>query len=299
MFVIFGASGKAGRVTVSALRRAGQPVRAVVRHASQADTLAQTGCEIAFADLTDRASVAAAIDGAHAVQMLCPVPAGDTQTETTMRTMIDVAVDALRRHPPSRVLAISDYGAELALNTGITRLFHYLEQQLKPVAPELILLRSAEHMQNWAGFAAVALKTGVLPSLHQPLARRFPCVAAQDVGAASAQLLLDASRSGGASVVSMEGPQRVDVNEIAATLAAIGGRAVTAHELPRASWTPTLLQAGLSADHARLITDLYDVYNTGKIDVEVGVGEQRFGTTTLREVFESLFANRASKAAAS
>jgi len=294
MFVIFGASGKAGRVTAAALRRVNQPVRAVVRHARRGESLAQMGCEIALADLADPQSVAAAIKGAHAVQLLCPVPADDKDPETTMRTMIDVTVDALRENPPAALLAISDYGAELPLNTGITRLYHYLEQRLKPVATNLILLRSAEHMQNWAAFIPAALASGMLPSLHLPLERRFPTVAAQDVGAASAELLLhslpDSRQTGTTRIVSLEGPQRVSMSDIAATLSEVSGRAVEPHALPRETWTPALLKAGLSDNHARLITDLYDIYNTGRIDVEADRSERRFGTTALRDVLESLVA---------
>ncbi|MCX5545276.1 NAD(P)H-binding protein [Paraburkholderia sp. CNPSo 3076] len=290
MFVIFGASGKAGRVTAAALRRAGKPVRAVVRHARQGESLAELGCEIVLADLTDALSVAAAIEGAHAVQLLCPVPSGDTDPETTMRTMIDVATDALRENPPATLLAISDYGAELPLNTGITRLYHYLEKQLKPIATQLVLLRSAEHMQNWAAFIPGALATGTLPSLHLPLERRFPTVAAQDVGTASAALLLESHQSGMPRIVSIEGPHRVSVNDIAAALSAASGRTITPHVLPRESWAPMLLKAGLSEKHGRLITDLYDVYNTGRIDVEASRSERRFGTTALSDVFGPLVA---------
>ncbi len=49
-----------------------------------------------------------------------------------------------------------------------------------------------------------------------------------------------------------------------------------------------LLRAGLSANHAQLITDLYDTHNAGRIDVEAGVGERRFGTTGLAEVLASI-----------
>ncbi|QGZ56629.1 NmrA family NAD(P)-binding protein [Paraburkholderia acidiphila] len=290
MFVIFGASGKAGRVTAAALRRAGKPVRAVVRHPRQGASLAELGCEIALADLTDPQSVAAAIKGAHAVQLLCPVPSGDTDPEATMRAIIDVATEALLADPPAMLLAISDYGAELPLNTGITRLYHYLEKRLKPVATQLTLLRSAEHMQNWAAFIPGALATGTLPSLHLPLERRFPSVAAQDVGAASAELLLESQQSDTARIVSIEGPQRVSVNDVAAALGEASGRTIAPHALPRESWAPMLLKAGLSENHTRLITDLYDVYNTGRIDVEASRSERRFGTTALRDVFGPLVA---------
>ncbi len=67
-------------------------------------------------------------------------------------------------------------------------------------------------------------------------------------------------------------------------------RDIAARELPREPWTPALKLAGLSDAHARLITDLYDGHNAGKIDVEFGQPERRFGTTELMEVFAPLVA---------
>jgi NAD(P)H dehydrogenase (quinone) len=293
MFVIFGASGRAGYASASALRKAGQRVRAVVRRAPQGERLAALGCEIALADLRDAASVTAALEGADAVQMLCPIPEGDTQPETTMRQMIDTAAAALRANPPPVLLAISDYGAELPLNTGITGLYHYLEQRLMHVAPHLTLLRSAEHMQNWARVLPPTLAAGVLPSLHARLTQPIPTVSAEDVGKAAADLLQHAPRAKALRIVSIEGPRRISVNEIAATLGELSGQPIRAHALPREAWTPTLLRAGLSENHARLITDLYDVYNAGRIDVESGRSERRFGTTELRAVFASLLSTLA------
>jgi len=284
MYVIFGASGNAGFATATALRQAGHAVRAVVRDRRHGTRLAALGCEVALADLADRASVAAAIRGAHAVQILCPVPVADAHPAATMRKTIDVATEALRAAPPETVLALSDYGAELDANTGITQLYHYLERQLKPLAATVILLRSAEHMQNWRRTIPAALASGVLPSFHHPLDKRFPTVAAQDVGSASAELLLDAARGHGTRVVSIEGPRRIGATHVADVLAGISGRAVVARELPRDQWTPVLLRAGLSERHARLIADLYDAHNAGKIDVESGMHERRFGKTELIEV---------------
>lgn len=296
MFVIFGASGKVGRVTAAALRGAGQAVRTVVRSERQGEDLARLGCEIALADLLNPASVANAINGAHAVQILCPLPGGDTQPGNTMRRMIEVATHALRVNPPPRVLALSDYGAELDGGTGITMLFHALETQLKPVVKNLTLLRAAEHMQNWARVLPVALATGGLPSLHHPLSKRFPTVAAQDVGLLAAELLLDDVRVSEPRIVSIEGPRRVSALDVARTLSDVSGREIAARELPRSEWTSTLLRGGLSAGHAQLITELYDTHNAGRIDVQEGVGERRFGTTELSEILASMLPANATAA---
>ena len=294
MFVIFGAAGNVGRVSAAALRRAGREVRAVVRDGKQGAVLAEIGCEIAVADLLDPISVARAIEGAHAVQLLCPVPHTDADPANTMRRMIDVSADALRANPPQRVLALSDYGAEHASGTGITTLFHTLETQLAPIASQLTFLRAAEHMHNWARVLPIALAKCVLPSLHHPLSKLFPTVAAQDVGLLAAELLLD-DRPPKVSprVVSIEGETRVSALDVARTLGELAHRQIAAYEVPRSEWATMLQGAGLGENHARLITDLYDAHNAGRIDVETEISERRFGATPLAGVFASILARAA------
>ncbi|HIH2619972.1 TPA: NAD(P)H-binding protein [Burkholderia cenocepacia] len=296
MFVIFGASGNVGLSTVTALRNAGHSVRAVLRDARHRERFVQLGCDVVIADLTDANAIAAAIDGARAVQMLCPVPAAAPDPAATMTRTIDAATAALAANPPPALLALSDYGAELAGNTGITRLFHDLEERLKTIPTRLTLLRSAEHLQNWARVLPVALGTGVLPSFHHPVGKVFPTVWAPDVGVVAARLLLDAPEGGrGPRIVSVEGPRRVSVTAIAETLGAAAGRAIVVHELPRDTWSATLLRAGLSERHAQLIVDLYDVHNAGRIDVEAGVSERVYGTTTLEEALAVLVCAHAAR----
>ncbi|CAN7675991.1 NAD(P)H-binding protein [Paraburkholderia sp. SIMBA_054] len=287
MYVIFGATGKVGRSAAAALRHEGHAVRAVVRSPAQQETLTRIGCEVVTGDLNDEASIHRALDGAHAVQMLCPLPHRDPDPADAMRRMIDTAARALRAHPHLHVVALSDYGAELDADTGITMLFHHLEAAFREAAPRLTLLRSAEHVQNWARVVPVALATGRLPSLHHPLDRSFPTVSAHDVGIVAARLLIDGFDEAGVRIVSVEGPRRYDANDVARALGDASGRDIVARALPRDEWTATLLRAGLNANHAKLITDLYDAQNTGRIDVEAGTG-RRFGTTELRDVIAAL-----------
>jgi len=291
MFTIFGATGKVGSTTVAALRKAGHAVRAVVRNESEAKRFQTIGCETAVADLTSPVSLRFALHGAQAVQILCPIPVGDRDPESTMRRMVDVAAQALRAAPHARVLALSDYGAELSHGTGITSLYHYLEAQLHSLGGRLTLLRSAEHMQNWARVIPIALQQGVLPSLHHPLTKAFPTVSAHDVGLAAAELLLDEPRSDLPRVVSIEGPERITVDYVARVLGEMGDTKIAAVALPRGEWTAALLRAGLTDRHARLIAELYDAHNAGKIDVEEATKtERRFGKTALPEVIASLLA---------
>ncbi|WP_175780297.1 NAD(P)H-binding protein [Burkholderia anthina] len=297
MFVIFGASGNVGLSTVATLRDAGHPVRAVLRDARHRERFAQLGCDVAIVDLTDARAIDAAIAGAQAVQILCPVPVTDSDPAATMERTIDIVTGALVANPPPVLLALSDYGAERDGNTGITRLFHRLEVKLKTVPTRLTLLRAAEHLQNWARVLPVALGTGVLPSFHHPVDKVFPTVWAPDVGVAAARLLLDPAEPGnGPRVVSIEGPRRVSVRDIAAMLGPAADREIVARELPRDAWTATLLRAGLSERHAQLIVDLYDVHNAGQIDVEAGVSERVYGATAPAEALAVLVREQAAPA---
>ena len=284
MFVIFGASGNVGRATVKTLVEAGKAVRAVVHDPAHSERFARLGCEVAVCDLSDSRSIADAFEGAWAVQMLCPVPRGDANPAQTMRRTIAAVEKALRDEPPRVLLALSDYGAELPRGTGITVLFHELEQQWGGIAARTILLRSAEHMHNWARVVPRALETGKLPSFHHPLNKRFPTVAARDVGLIAAELLLEESEQP-SRIVSVESEHRIDAFEVAHTLGEVSGKQIDAVAVPREAWEATLERAGLSAAHVALIVELYDAHNAGLIDVETGAMERRFGTTSLADVF--------------
>jgi NAD(P)H dehydrogenase (quinone) len=294
MYAILGATGKVGRATIAKLRERGLPVRAVVRNAARAGDLAQAGCELRVADLGDAHALASALEGAQAVQVICPMSMRADNALADMRAIVESIATALETAQPRPVVAISDYGAELAAGSGVTLLFHDLEARVRGIASATTYLRSAEQMQNWVRILPLASQSGVLPSMHLPLTKAFPAVAAADVGVAAAELLLDGSEVR-QRIVHIEGPRRYTAIDVAATLAALAGRPVTAHELPRPQWLPVLLSAGLGESYARLVVELYDAHNRGRIDAERGAGETRRGRTELAEVFASLLARRSSR----
>src|SRR5258708_17039187 len=130
MFVILGATGKVGRAPIANLRAQQAPVKAVVRASSDRADLKTFGCEIAIADLHDSTAVAKAIEGAPAVQVICPVSARAKDAPSDMAGIIDAVVGALIARPPETVLAISDYGAHVQTGNGITINFRFLQSRL-------------------------------------------------------------------------------------------------------------------------------------------------------------------------
>jgi NAD(P)H dehydrogenase (quinone) len=289
MYAILGATGKVGRATIRALLGRGLPVRAVVRETARGGDLARAGCELKVADLRDARALTLALDGARAVQVICPMSMRADDALGDMRLIVENIAAALEATEPGAVVAISDYGAEVGGGTGVTLLFHELEARLSRLDGPTTFLRSAEQMQNWFRILEFAAESGVLPSMHHPLTKAFPTVSAGDVGLAAAEILANGSNVQG-RVVHIEGARRYTALDVAATLTALVGRQVTARELPRSEWVPVLVRAGLGESYARLVAELYDAHNRGCIDAQRSAGEVRRGRTELHEVFTSLLA---------
>ena len=285
MYAILGAAGKVGRTTAASLRKAGAPVRAILRDASKAQAFSDLGCEIAIADVHDRQALTTAFEGASAVQIICPVDARAPQAHASMMRSIDTLGDALAAARPRAVLAISDYGAQHGSGTGITLIFHALEARLRKLDTGLTLLRSAEHMENWARVAKAAAESGRLPSFHHPLTKSFPTISAFDLGLIAAELLLDKGDAA-SRLVHAEGPRRYTPNDVAAAIGSLTGRTVIAELLPETEWRAALVRAGLSEDYARLVIELFAAHNAGRIDAENG--EVLRGKTELIDVLRRL-----------
>jgi len=288
MYAILGASGKAGRATIEKLRSQGASVRAVVRQSSNTADLEALGCQIAFADLHDTDAISKAIDRATAVQVICPVNPRAKDAATDMENIVDAITGALIAARPERILAISDYGAQIDSGTGITMIFHYMETRLSTVPGTLIFLRSAEHMQNWARVFKPALDTGVLPSFHNPVSKIFPTISVPDLGAIAADLLLEKPVETNPRVVHAEGPRRYSALDVAASLSEVSGRQIVAKAVPESDWIPVLTRGGANESYANQIRELFVAHNAGRIDVEPG-GEVRLGTTELREAVRALY----------
>ncbi|SCB29364.1 NmrA family NAD(P)-binding protein [Rhizobium hainanense] len=287
MHAILGASGKVGRTTIAVLRKTGVPVRAILRDASKAQAFSDLGCEIAIADMHDHQALTTAFKGASAVQVICPVDIRAREADSSMRRLVNSLGEALAVAKPQTVLAISDYGAQHSSGTGVTLIFHALEARLRQLEIRLILLRSAEHMENWARLANVAAESGRLPSFYHPLTKALPTISAFDVGTIAAELLLE-KHEAAARIVHAEGPNRYTPNDVAAAIASLVGREVIAQPLPETEWQATLIRAGLSEDYTRLLVELYLAHNAGRIDAEKDVGELRRGKTELTDVLRRI-----------
>jgi uncharacterized protein YbjT (DUF2867 family) len=292
MYAIVGAAGKVGYATASALRQSGVPVRAVLRDESKAARLAEIGCEIALADLQDSDALAKAIAGADAVQVVVPVSPRAKDPAADLHRSIVSLISALERVRPQRVLTISDYGAHVAHDIGMPSVFHDYEKRLGQLGGYTIVVRSAEHMQNWARVIPVALASGGLPTFLEPADRLVPMISAPDLGPIAADLLLRPDGKKGMEVVHAEGPRRYSANDVAVALGELSGRTIQAQSVPRAHWDE-VMKRNMPASLAALLIKANEAVNKGGlVDIEENVGEVCHGTTELIDALRPLLPSR-------
>ncbi len=285
MFVIFGATGRVGTAAAGELLRHGFGVRAVTPIVTGAPTRAPVGCEAMAVDLHDETSVRRALEGAEGVLFPCPLRSSADDVLGEARHITDTVACAIDHAGTGAVVALSAYGAEHPSGTGIATVFHYLELRLRRTCARVTFVRSAERMQHWIRSLPLVRDCGVLSSVHHPLTKLFPIVSARDVGLEAARVLAeaDAPTTGEPRVVHMEGPCRYSALDVASTFSALLSRPILAEELPLSAWRAHLVAAGSSESHARLLVELQEAHNAGRIDVERGIGEWRRGHTTFSE----------------
>lgn len=287
MFAIVGATGKVGFATSQALRKAGKPVRAIVRDASKAAKLREIGCEISVADLQDSQALAQAIANADAVQVILPPAPQLEDTAAQMRQAIESLAIALEETRPQRVLAISDYGAHIIDDIGMPTMCRDFELRLTKVPGKKVFIRSSEHMEGWGRAIPVAKESGILPSFHT-VDMLVPKISAPDVGLIAAEILLRPAAAEDIEIIHAEGPRRYSANDTAAVLSELLGKTIHAKAIPRSEWKE-MLDRVMSPTFADLLIKANDAANKGgMVDVESKDSKVHYGKTELIDAVRPL-----------
>lgn len=286
-FAITGITGKVGGALARTLLDTGLRVRAVVRDAAKAHDWAARGCDVALADMTDAAALAAAFDGTAGVFVLPPPEFDPAPGFPEARATIDALVAAIERAQPPKVVCLSTIGAQAA-ETNLLTQRTLLERGLSALDLPVAFLRPAWFLENYAWDVASA-RGGVIDSFLQPLDRQVPMVATVDVGRVAAELLQQTWT--GVRVVELEGPQRVAPRDAAAAFARVLGHAVDVRAVPRTSWEALFVAQGMRHPQPRL--RMLDGFNEGWIAFEGDASTVRKGSAGLESVLRDLVARAA------
>ncbi|WKT42271.1 hypothetical protein QSH57_007107 [Fusarium oxysporum f. sp. vasinfectum] len=163
--------------------------------------------------------------------------------------------NALKETQPSRVLAISDYGAHVKNDIGMPTICRGLEERFTRIGGHEIILRSAEHMQGWERVIPAVEESGTLQTVHYPVDKPLPTISAPDLGPMAARLLLRPLHKSGVDVVHAE--------------------------VPQAQWEE-VFERVMKPSLAELLIKANDAQNQGGlVDIGPDSNEVCFGTTTL------------------
>jgi NAD(P)H dehydrogenase (quinone) len=283
MYAITGITGKVGGALAATLLAAGRPVRAVVRDASKGAAWAERGCEIALADMNDRAALTAAFAGAEAAFILPPSEFDPTPGYVQARETIDAIVAALIAARPRKVLCLSTIGADATQDNLLTQRT-LLEQALSALPIPVTFLRPGWFLENSLWDVASARDEGVIRSFLSPLDKPFPMVATKDIGTLAARLIQE--NWSGQRVVELEGPRRVSPNDLAAAFAKALGRPVRAEIVAREGWETMFRSQGAANPYPRI--RMLDGFNEGWIEFADGGGKALKGSTDVETVIAEL-----------
>ena len=285
MYAITGAMGQTGSAVANDLLAAGASIRLIVRNDdARAAHWRARGAEIVVADLTDTTRLSRALEGVAGAYLMNPpnYMAGDMFVEA--RRVHSSLITAANQAGITHVVALSSVGAHQPSGTGNIRTTWDFEQQLSGLKCRLTVLRAANFMENWAWSLTSVWTHGVLPTMFLPIERPLPMVAARDIGATAAQLLLDLTDA--RRLIELHGPQDYSPEDAGRVLSHLMNKRVTVIAAAEAQWADVFRGQGYPEITVRAFCEMFHGFNDGTVTFE-DAGETRRGTTTLEQALKS------------
>lgn len=284
MFLVTGITGHVGGATAQSLLNGGHKVRGLVRNPQKAAAWADKGVELVQGDVTDSASIAAALRGVEAAFLMLPPTMAPQPGYPEARAVVDSYVDALRQVQPSRLVVLSSVGSEKTEGLGLITGTHLLEEALKDVNSPIALIRAGSFLENSLPLLGPAAQTGTMYSFIQPVDRPIASIATRDIGALAAKLLTDSAWTG-RRVIELGSPY--SPSDLASAMAEVLGRPVSAQAIPRDHWQQTLASFGFPAGSTWAYEEMVDGINSGWIAFGVPGTEHVAASTTPLQFFAS------------
>jgi uncharacterized protein YbjT (DUF2867 family) len=276
MFLITGAGGGVGSVSrrvVAELRRADQPVRALVRHDdARADTLRDLGAEVMVGDLTSPEDVARATRGVTRMYFNMSASLEYVEASAVVSAVVkelgglETVVNMSQMTVSQMTLTSSEESRQQRLHWLSERVMNWSGIPVVHVRPTVFL---DNPLFTVLGAASIR-ERGVL-ALPFGDGHTSP-IAADDVARVVVALLGQPVTKSG-EVYELTGPQVLDVAGLAEQFSRALGRPIAPEDLPTGKMLDLLSGSGLSehvAHHISTMAQLHraDRYNRATDDVE-------------------------------
>lgn len=289
MFVVTGVTGNTGSVVAQTLLDAGKKVRVVVRNAEKGEPWQDKGAEVVVADLFDQAALTDALNGAEAAYLMLPPDVTHTDFLQSRFDIADNLVTAAQEAGLAHVVYLSSVGAHHAptQTTGPIRTLAYLEERLNATELKTTTLRPGYFLENWGAVLHPIIHDHILPSFLSPLDKKIDMVATQDIGEKAAELLLTPP-AGQKNVIELKGAVQYSAADVAQAFSKALKADITPISVPQEAQVQALIDAGISANVANLLVEMYENINNDFIHFTQD--EAARGQVTLDAMVEKLLA---------
>jgi NAD(P)H dehydrogenase (quinone) len=237
MIAVVGATGNTGRAVVKELRQLGHEPVCIVRNPQKARDVLGADAKVAVAELTDKAALAKALQGADSVFV---VTGHNPQMIEQQNNVLDAALQAgakyLVRISGGRAVATAD------CETFVGRAHYALDERLRNSKIGWVILRPGLFMQNTFAQAALIRNDGKLAAAAPPdLPIAF--IDVRDTGALGARILVDPAPHAG-KTYEFTG-KTTNYREFAETFSQVLGRKIAFVETTPAQTEQALKARGL------------------------------------------------------
>jgi uncharacterized protein YbjT (DUF2867 family) len=265
MFVVMGANGNTGHVVARNLLARGEKVRVIGRNSAHLQPLASKGAESFIADATDAGALARAFHGADAAFVMIPPNVSSTDPLGFSSRVSDAILSAVQKAGTKNVVALSSIGAELSSGSGPVVGLHNLEQKLNQVSNANVLyLRAGYFMENTLPQVNLIRQMG---SAAGPVRAdlKVSMIATRDIGAVAAEILLHPAIRG-KQTREWLGQRDLSYAEAAAIIGkALGKPDLKYVQVPDDQFRAALVQTGVSETMAKLLLEMTNAMNAGKM----------------------------------
>jgi NAD(P)H dehydrogenase (quinone) len=243
--VVTGATGHLGRLVVEALLARGVPAQQIVATGRRVEALADLqdqGVTVRRADYTDPESLRTAFAGAEKVLLVSSSEVG--QRAAQHGNVIAAAQDA-----GVRLIAYTSIPKADSTTLLLAAEHKATEELLARSGVPHVILRNGWYTENYTGQLATYLEHGIVGSAGEG---RVSAATRADFAAAAAAVLAE---DGHAGAVYELGGEAFTMSELAATVSAATGRAVTYADVPVEQYVQILVRAGLPEPVAAVFAD--------------------------------------------
>ncbi|MFI6026638.1 NmrA family NAD(P)-binding protein [Amycolatopsis magusensis] len=287
MIIVTGGTGKLGSQLVDRLleRVAAEQVGVSVRDPGRAADLAARGVRVRRGDFTDARSLAAAFEDATQVVIVSTNQSG----EVAMAQHI-AAIDAAHDAGARRILYTSHQAAAEDSVFAPMPDHAATERYLAKTGTAFTALRNGFYASTIPLLLGQALETGELVA---PADGPVSWTAHADLAEAAAVILADEGRFDGPTPP-LTAPEALDLDDIAALLTDLTGRAIRRVVAEDPEWTATLIDHGMPAFQATMLLGMFQAARRGEFattgnDLETLIGRP---ATPVRTILEDALKQR-------